>query len=523
MKYSLPIDGIGTVSTILPDTITDEAITNLLTLIRMNGITFIYKDKRLSFVIDDMPANPIIIKAINALPDKDDRDLYTTALNALVCLTWNVPETTEEAIKRIASLPPIERDSAIAEFAKEKNCKVNTILSLVSASLKSGRNDEKQSKNQELISKMIRMDEACAGSVDVAAIFDEIRSYFHSYLYMAPENEIVATCWVLYTHFIDDLKWAPMAHITAPESECGKSELMFMLQQFSYRPFITSRISTSAMMRIMDEYKPTLFLDEADINVKFDETKRSIFDAGVDRRSSVIPISVPTPDKNWEAKPFDCFGPKCVCGIGELHQTITSRSIVFRITRKPGNEIRLFSSDLDLEKIKVLQSKIARLRIQCADEFRSNKVKIDDKEFYNRNRDRWEPLFRVALLAGSEKLNECIEAAKTIEAQTKAGKPHSIKVQLIEDMWDIFEQNPALDQLSCSDLITGLIADDEKPWLTFGSCKGAITPYHIAMEIKKFQIPSITSHRYNPKPGIDYQVWLRKDIETLYNLYNSRE
>lgn len=68
--------------------------------------------------------------------------------------------------------------------------------------------------------------------------------------------------------------------ITAPEKRCGKSQLLFLLANIVKRPLETSNISTAALFRGIDLWKPTLLIDEVDTFVKNNEDLRGAINAG---------------------------------------------------------------------------------------------------------------------------------------------------------------------------------------------------------------------------------------------------
>lgn len=74
------------------------------------------------------------------------------------------------------------------------------------------------------------------------------------------ETIIAAVLWIVMTWFIDDIKVAPLAVITAPEKRCGKSQLLFLMGRLVCRPILASNITSAALFRSIELWKPTLLL-----------------------------------------------------------------------------------------------------------------------------------------------------------------------------------------------------------------------------------------------------------------------
>lgn len=104
-------------------------------------------------------------------------------------------------------------------------------------------------------------------------------------LYRLADHETIIACtlWASYTWFIDVVSYVPIANITAPEKRCGKTKLLSTLKRLSYKGLITSNISSAALFRLIELYKPTLFIDELDTFLSLHEDMRDIINAGFSR------------------------------------------------------------------------------------------------------------------------------------------------------------------------------------------------------------------------------------------------
>ena len=143
---------------------------------------------------------------------------------------------------------------------------------------------------------------------------------------------------ILHTYVFEAAEFTPYIHITAPEKECGKSNLMDLLAAVAAVPAQSSGTTPAALVRIAHAMKPTIFIDEMDALLKggkeSGESIRGILNAGF-RRGGVFRKCNAT---THELEAFNTFCPKCPTGIGDLWDTVASRSIAIVMRRKRGTK-----------------------------------------------------------------------------------------------------------------------------------------------------------------------------------------
>ncbi|MBK8318826.1 MAG: hypothetical protein IPL05_09715 [Betaproteobacteria bacterium] len=162
------------------------------------------------------------------------------------------------------------------------------------------------------------------------------------------------------TWFMDVVQVAPLAVITAPEKRCGKSQLLFLLGRLVHRPMAASNITSAALFRAVDAWKPTLLVDEADAFMKDNEELRGLLNCGHTRDSAYI-IRVVGDDHT--PKRFNVWGAKALAGIGHLADTIIDRSIVLELRRKLPHEEVLRLRHAEPGLFDDLSAKLARFAI----------------------------------------------------------------------------------------------------------------------------------------------------------------
>ena len=319
----------------------------------------------------------------------------------------------------------------------------------------------------------------------------------------------LAPLWIMMTYFSDEATIMPMAMITAPESGCGKSVALQVFAELVNKPEICSNISPSAIYRVIELEKPTLLLDEADTYMKNNEDIRGILNSGHTRKNAYI-IRCEN-DKN-SIKPviFSTWCPKVIAGIrlDSFNNTLTSRSIIFRLRRKHINEktesIRHVDDNIFIE----LRRKILRFANDNKNEFQKLKPILPKSS--NRDADNFEPLLAIAEIIDKEiYIKACDAAHEMINTTDDDSEP----IKLLKDIKQIITDNSYMDFLPTNFIIKKLIEFEESPWKEYINYL-PLTPRRLAYILKGFGIKSYKNTKDERKRG--YSV---KDFQDAFNRY----
>lgn len=315
-------------------------------------------------------------------------------------------------------------------------------------------------------------------------LLNEIRDAIQQYVIADDETIIAATLWVSYTWFIDMVSYAPIANITAPEKRCGKTKLLSTLKRLSYKGLITSNISSAALFRLIELYKPTLFIDEVDTFLSLHEDMRGIINAGFTRESAFIIRCV---GDDITPTPFNVWGAKALCGIGKIADTLQDRSITLKLRRKTQGETVKNIDKSDPEQWRVLRAKLARFA-------QDNQLKIINtqieplQQLNDRANDCWESLRQVALLAGGHWPQTAINSAIRLNGEQEEND--STRTELLRDIQTIFDMK-RIDRVFSHDLAAYLNEDNEANWFMWNKGRG-MTPNSLSKQLKEFDIVSKT-------------------------------
>lgn len=319
--------------------------------------------------------------------------------------------------------------------------------------------------------------------VDGAALVRELSDTLRRYVVCEPYVADAAALWIVFTWFVDQVHVAPIANITAPLPNCGKSVLLDFIGEFCSRPLKCDGISSAALFRGMDEWRPTLLIDETDTFLKECEDARGVLNSGHKRNGFIIRVEGDGADR----KPvrFRTWGAKVLCGIGAIADTLASRSIRLELRRKLPTEkvenLRFMPPELHER----LSRQLARLHEDRAEEVaeaRPDPVRGLD----NRAADNWEPLQQIAAVIGGEWPERVQSVAITIARNDDEELSPDINVELLKDVKSVFEDK-RVNSIFSSALIESLCADEDAPWCTWNKGK-PMRQRQLTSRLKEFGI-----------------------------------
>jgi hypothetical protein len=239
------------------------------------------------------------------------------------------------------------------------------------------------------------------------------------YVVVSGVQLVALALWVLHTHAIEAAQTTPYISITSAEKECGKTRLLEVLDLLVARPWFTGHTTAAALARKTEAERPTLLLDESDAAFKGDrdyaEALRGLLNTGY-RRGGKTTLCVGQ-STNLQARDFSTFGAKAIAGIGELPDTVASRSIRMQLKRRtPGEKVERFRRATADGIAAGLRERVAR----WAEEHQAVLAAAEPLtpvELGDRAAECWEPLLAIADLAGGGWSSRAHSAAIELSAR----------------------------------------------------------------------------------------------------------
>lgn len=412
--------------------------------------------------VADISTLPILATAAGEFPPQPTEDAAPS-------------ETDDDTLlRRLANMSPIEYDRARKSAAKTMGVRPAILDKSVSAIRKDAADDGIGFEDVE----------AWPDPVQSAQLLTDIAVTVRRFIICQDETARAVALWAAMTWLMDVVQVAPLAVITAPEKRCGKSQLLFLLGRLVHRPLTASNISSAALFRSMDAWRPTLLVDEADSFMRENEELRGLLNCGHTRDSAYI---VRVVGEDHTPKKFNVWGAKALAGIGHLADTLMDRSITLELRRKlPHEQVdRLRYAEPGL--FDDLAAKLARFAEDYSEAVRTARPDLP-ANLNDRAQDNWEPLLAIADVAGG-RWPEWGRAA-ALKLSGSNSPTESVGTELLSDIKEVFD-NRRTDRISTVDMISALCADDEAPWSTYNRGK-PISPRQIAKRLHEYGIRSKT-------------------------------
>lgn len=318
----------------------------------------------------------------------------------------------------------------------------------------------------------------------------QLASIFTDYVELPDKAERLLALWVLHTYTIGETRVNPLLYIYSPQMRCGKTTLLTVINNLVNRPMQVSGMSSAALYRSVEEWQPTLLLDEADsfLKAKSDsaEALRGIINSCWTVESAWKAVCV---GKSHKVMAFPTYTPIAIAGIGNLEKTfvtISDRSIVIKLERKLNTKkLKRLTNDLDSKKafnfIKEQCFTWASKHGETVGGYQQMEAKwfegMDD-----RTRDNYEVLNAIAraCLFDSSWLTEAYKAnAYRIEDENTDNL-------LLQDIYWVFD-NKAKDFLPTQTILDYLAEIQDRPWGTWNH-GFPISAHALARKLKGYGI-----------------------------------
>ncbi len=354
-------------------------------------------------------------------------------------------------------------------------------------------------------------DEAHAG----AELLDDCRNYLRRFISYPSVHAVIAhTLWIAHCHAMDRWDSTPRMAFLSPEPGSGKSRCLEVTEGLVPRPVEAVNVTPSYLFRkVADEAgRPTILFDEIDTvfgpRAKDNEELRGLLNAG-HRRGAVAGRCV-VRGKVVETEEIPAYCAVALAGLGELPDTILTRSVVVRMRRRAPHEVvepfRRRVNGPDGEHLRKRLIAWAEQTLARSSSYPDMPDSIND-----RDADVWEPLLSVADAAGGPWPTLARVAAVALVADSKRETP-SLGVKLLADLKTIFNGIDS-DSIGTEEILTKLHKMDESPW---GDLKGKpLDARGLARRLNPYGIKPTTVRVYGSTP----KGYRREDLHDAWQRY----
>ena len=362
-------------------------------------------------------------------------------------------EQVEARIAELAQMSPVAYDRLRVDEAKRMGFTRISVLDKAVEGLRPA-----PPENDELFPEITPWPEP----VDGGTLLNELVKTIQRFVICSMEATRAAALWIVLTWFTDVISIAPLAVITAPEKQCGKSTLLRLFRRLCFRPLMAANISSAAIYRTIERDRPTLLIDECDSWLRDNEEARGIINCGHSREDAYV-IRIEGEGCAREPRRFFTFGPKALSGIGRLADTIEDRAFILPLRRKNKTEIVELLRHAKPELFTELVSKLAKFAIDNRETIQMARPQLP-ASLNDRQQDNWEVPFAIADIAGGDWPKLARATAEKISGVDN--NSDSIGCELLSDIQEVFEAK-SINSVSLKELLKLLCEDDEWPWSTY--------------------------------------------------------
>ncbi len=297
----------------------------------------------------------------------------------------------------------------------------------------------------------------------LSEILDDTESFLKRFVaYPSEHTRIAHVLWVAHAHAMDEWDSTPRLAFLSPEPGSGKTRALEVTETLVPRPIESVNATPAYLFRkVSDEDGlPTVLYDEIDTvfgaKAKDNEEVRGFLNAG-HRRGAMAGRCVMS-GKTVRTEELPAYCAVALAGLGNLPDTILTRSVVIRMRRRAPNE------RLESYRRRVHSPDGNLIRDRLADwaenfELDGNYPEMP-KGVEDRDADVWEALIAVADAAGEKWSARARVAAVALVALSKESSP-SLGVLLLTDLKVIFRDD---DQLATETILQRLHDMEEAPW-----------------------------------------------------------
>jgi hypothetical protein len=338
-----------------------------------------------------------------------------------------------------AIIPAIPRPTTAAQRARERGAK---ILDDVAA---------KKPKAATIV-------------INGAELLDAVYGFVGRFVaYPSDHARIAHTLWIVHTHLMDAWESTPRIAFLSPEPGSGKTRALEISETLVPRPVEAINATPAYLFRKVSDPDglPTILFDEIDTvfgpRAKENEEIRGILNAG-HRRGAMAGRCV-SRGKVFETEELPAYCAVALAGLGNLPDTILTRSVIIRMRRRAPNEIvEPYRRRIHAHQGYALRGQIETWAAQVAvtvPEWPEMPNGIED-----RAADVWEALLSVADAAGGNWPTRARVAAVALVAAAMAGTP-SLGVRLLSDLKKVFG---TVDAMPTEAILDSLHKLEEAPW-----------------------------------------------------------
>lgn len=349
--------------------------------------------------------------------------------------------------------------------------------------------------------------------IDGAELLADVAEFLRRFVaYPSDHAHVAHALWIAHTHAMGAWESTPRIAFLSPEPGSGKTRALEIAELLVPRPVEAINATPAYLFRKVSDPDgaPTILFDEIDTlfgaKAKEHEEIRGILNAG-HRRGAMAGRCV-VRGKTVETEELPAYCAVALAGLGNLPDTILTRSVVVRMRRRAPHEvIEPYRRRVHAVEGHALRDRLAAWVATVEAQLAAARPEMPDG-VEDRAADVWESLLAIADAAGGDWPARARVAAVTFVAAARDSTP-SLGLRLLSDLRTVFTDR---DAMRTEDIISALMAIEEAPWpdlrghpLDARRLANYLRPYAIASRVLRL---GGATYRGYAREGL-HDAWLR--------------
>jgi hypothetical protein len=327
-------------------------------------------------------------------------------------------------------------------------------------------------------------------AVNGTALVRDMEAFFNRYVVLPPKASLPLALWAMTTYLFESFDAFPYLAVSSPAPQCGKTRLLEAAELVVCNPRRASNIREAALFRVIEKFKPTLMLGEAEtLKGKSERAEylRQIINAG--NRKGAVATRCIGQGASLDVKDYSVYCPKVVSGIGTSPPTITDRAICISMQRrKKTDSIEKFFIRAVTPEAAALKRRAVEFAGKNCEEIEVAYGRIALEFLGDRDADSWSPLFATLAVAEPARLPELRDCAEHLTAaKTDIATDDSVHLRLLADMQAVWAKSEPC--IFSKDLTARLRDIEDGSW---GEKEIDLTQRKLARMLKGFKLQSST-------------------------------
>ena len=322
-------------------------------------------------------------------------------------------------------------------------------------------------------------------------ILDGVYSFLGRFIaYPSEAAHVAHALWCAHAHFMDTWESTPRIAFLSPEPGSGKTRALEVSELLVPRPVEAINTTPAYLFRKVSDPEglPVILYDEVDTlfgpRAKDNEEIRGMLNAG-HRRGAMAGRCV-VKGKVVETEELPAYCAVALAGLGDLPDTLLSRSVIVRMRRRaPGETVEPFRRRVHKTEGHALAAQLAAWAAAASPQMEGTWPELPPG-IEDRDADIWEALIAVADAAGAGWPERARVAAVTLVTDSKAASP-SLGIRLLADLREVFG---AAEAMFTEAILAALRDLEEAPW---SDLKGKpLDPRGLAARLRQYGVKSTT-------------------------------